>query len=213
MKVSGQATLHAPIDTVWTVLNDPSVLVRTIPGCERLQATGTDSYKMVVSAGVASIKGTYAGEVALTDQQVPYSFLMKASGAGGPGTISTEVRVRLADGGDGSTTLDYDADAVVGGVIAGVGQRMLVGVAKKMAGEFFKSVDDVLTGKAPAVAVPPAAAAAGPGAALPAEPGRYTAPAAASNAVLGGEFVRGAVFGAVIALVGALVGGLLGRRR
>ena len=103
---------------------------------------------MVVTAGVASIKGTYAGEVQLSDQQEPNSFLMTASGAGGPGTVSTEVRVALADAGDGSTTLTYDADAVVGGVIAGVGQRMLVGVSKKMAGEFFRSVDDVLTGKA-----------------------------------------------------------------
>ena len=51
---------------------------------------------------------------------------------------------------DGATRLEYDADAVVGGVIGGVGQRMLTGVAKKMAGEFFAGVDDVLTGKAPA---------------------------------------------------------------
>ena len=64
MKVSGEATLHAPVDKVWVALNDPGVLVRTIPGCERLEATGPDSYQMVVTAGVASIKGTYAGEVA-----------------------------------------------------------------------------------------------------------------------------------------------------
>ena len=127
-------------------LIDPAVLVRTIPGCERLEATGPDSYQMVVTAGVASIKGTYAGEVALCEQQVPNSLLIRASGAGGPGTVSTEVRVVLADAG-GSTRLTYDADAVVGGVMAGVGQRMLVAVAKKMAGEFFQSVDDVLTGK------------------------------------------------------------------
>lgn len=207
MKVSGGATLHAPVDKVWAALNDPAVLVRTIPGCERLEATGPDSYKMVVTAGVASIKGTYAGEVALSEQQVPHSFLMKASGAGGPGTISTEVRVSLTAAGDGSTTLNYDADAVVGGVVAGVGQRMLAGVAKKMAGEFFQSVDDVLTGKAPALV------ARVEGSAAPVETGVYTAPAVVSSGAFGGEFVRGAVFGAVIALAGVLVGGFLGRRR
>ena len=107
---------------------------------------------MTVTAGVASIKGTYAGKVALTDLDSPRSFVLRASGAGGPGTVSTDVAVALADAGDGSTTLTYDADAVVGGVIAGVGQRMLTGVSKKMAGEFFQAVDDVLTGKAVAVA-------------------------------------------------------------
>ena len=40
MKISGAATLHAPADQVWTALNDPAVLVRTIPGCEQLEATG-----------------------------------------------------------------------------------------------------------------------------------------------------------------------------
>jgi carbon monoxide dehydrogenase subunit G len=213
MKVSGDALLHAPVDKVWSALNDPAVLVRTIPGCERLEASGPDAYKMVVTAGVASIKGTYTGEVTLCEQQQPNSFLMKASGAGGPGTVSTEVRVTLADAGDGSTRLTYDADAVIGGAVAGVGQRMLIGVTKKTAGEFFKSVDDVLTGKAQPVTVPEAVPAGAPAA----EPGVFVAPSKPSKAGIGGAggdgFLTGAVLGAAIALVGVLVGGLLGRRR
>jgi uncharacterized protein len=202
MKVSGQATLHASADKVWTALTDPAVLVRTIPGCERLEATGPDAYAMVVTAGVASIKGTYAGKVALSDQDVPKSFLMTASGSGGPGTVSTEVRVALDDVGDGSTRLTYDADAVVGGMVAGVGQRMLTAVAKRTAAEFFGAVDDVLTGKASAP-VP---------AESPTEPGTYTAPQAQAQPATPG-FLRGVVVGAVIALGGVVVGGLLGRRR
>lgn len=202
MKVSGDAVLHAPVDKVWSALNDPSVLVQTIPGCERLEPTGPDSYRMVVTAGVASIKGTYSGQVALTEQHEPNSFLMIASGAGGPGTVSTEVRVSLADAGDGSTRLSYDADAVVGGVVAGVGQRMLAGVAKKMAAEFFTAVDDVLTGKA----VPPAAAQIGADGAA-----TYVAPATRPGS--GDGFLRGVVVGAVVALAGVVVGGLLARRR
>ena len=69
MKVAGQAVLHAPVERVWAALNDPAVLVRTIPGCQRLEATGPDAYAMTVTAGVASIKGTYAGTVALADLQ------------------------------------------------------------------------------------------------------------------------------------------------
>ena len=41
MKVAGQATLHAPIERVFAALNDPAVLVRTIPGCQQLEATGS----------------------------------------------------------------------------------------------------------------------------------------------------------------------------
>jgi carbon monoxide dehydrogenase subunit G len=196
---------------VWDALNDPAILVRTIPGCERLEATGPDAYSMVVTAGVASIKGTYSGRVALSDQQVPNSFLMTASGAGGPGTVSTEVRVRLADSGDGSTKLTYDADAVVGGVVAGVGQRMLTAVAKKMAGEFFGAVDDVLTGRAPSLAAVPQTARTAPDAAAGITPGVFTAPA--RPAAVDNGFVRGLIVGAAVALAGVLVGGLVARKR
>jgi carbon monoxide dehydrogenase subunit G len=216
MKVRGDATLHAPVDRVFDALNDPAVLVRTIPGCERLEETAPGHYRMTVTAGVASIKGTYAGEVALTEQDRPGSFVLKASGSGAPGTIDADVKVSLSDAGDGSTRLEYDADAAVGGVIGGVGQRMLVGVAKKTAGEFFSAVDDVLTGVAPAatpalVSAGAATTAVGAAAAQPA--GVYTAPrAAAPPAGEARTFLLGVAVGAAVALAGVVVGGVLGRR-
>jgi carbon monoxide dehydrogenase subunit G len=203
VKVTGSATLNAPRDDVWKALNDPAVLVRTIPGCQQLEEVGPDSYRMTISAGVASIKGTYQGDVSLTDQSQPGSFVLRASGAGAPGTVSADVRVLLSET-DGVTRLDYDADAVVGGMIGGVGQRVLSGVAKKTAGEFFQAVEDVLTGKVPAsVAGSPAATSA---------PGVFVAPASTGVVVGGSGFVKGAVFGAAVALAGVLVGSLITRR-
>jgi uncharacterized protein len=146
MKVAGSATLHAPVETVYAALRDPAVLVRTIPGCERLEQVGEDAYAMTVTAGVASVRGTYAGDVRLTDQRAPHGFVLRAAGSGAPGTVSADVTVELAPGDDGTTRLAYDADAVVGGMIAGVGQRLLTTVAKRTAGEFFTAVDQVLTG-------------------------------------------------------------------
>jgi uncharacterized protein len=210
MKVNGTATLNAPRDAVWVALNDPAVLVRTIPGCQQLEEVGPDAYRMTLTAGVASIKGTYTGDVALTDQEQPGAFTLRATGAGAPGTVQADVRVTLADAGDGTTRLDYDADAVVGGMIGGVGQRVLTGVAKKTAGEFFKAVDDVLTGKVPSVPTP-REETAHPVAVSPGAPGVFTAPAP-GPAVAGSEFLRGAVFGAVVALAGVLVGALVARR-
>jgi len=146
MKVNGDAVLHAPPATVFAALNDPAVLSRTIPGCRSLTPVGDDRYAMAVTAGVASVKGTYEGQVHLTDQQPPHAFTLRAKGSGAPGTIDTTVRVRLAEVDGGSTRLEYDADAVVGGMVGGVGQRMLTGVARKMAGQFFAAVDGELTG-------------------------------------------------------------------
>lgn len=208
MKVSGSAVLHAPRDKVWAALNDPAVLVRTIPGCQQLEQVGPDAYRATVTAGVASIKGTYSGDVRLSDQAEPDSFVLHAAGAGAPGTISADIRVTLADADGGDTRLDYDADAVVGGVIGGVGQRMLAGVAKKNAGDFFSAVDDVLTGRADLALAAPAAA--GPaGATAAAAPAVYTAPQRQRQPVPAGVVLAAAVVGALIALAGVLIGWLI----
>src|SRR5262245_58055080 len=112
MKVSGSATLNASREDVWKALNDPAVLVRTIPGCQRLEEVGTDEYRMTISAGVASIKGVYTGEVSLSQQEPVDRFVLKAAGAGAPGTVSADVLVTLAEAGPATTTLTYDADAI-----------------------------------------------------------------------------------------------------
>jgi uncharacterized protein len=212
MRIAGNATLHAPVDTVYQALRDPRVLVRTIPGCERLEQVGDDAYAMTVTAGVASVRGTYAGDVRLTDQRAPHGFVLRASGSGAPGTVSADVAVELASGDDGTTLVSYDADAVVGGMIGGVGQRLLSTVAKRTAGEFFTNVDQVLTGAGGEEAATPGSGPAEVSTAPTATgPRVYTAPARRA-AVPGGEFAAGVVLGAAAALLGALVGGYLARR-
>lgn len=212
MKLSGEAVLNAPVDRVWETLLDPAVLVRTIPGCERLEATGENSYAMTVNVGVAAIRGTYSGTCTLTDLQPPSSLLLSAQGSGAPGTIGSDVVVRLSENAEGTTSLSYDADVVVGGMIAGVGQRMLGSVSKRMAGEFFGSVDRVLTG-----AEEPASAAATPGepaaASTEVAPGVFVAPQRGGGSADQQQFLRGVAVGAGLVALGVLVGAVAGRRR
>jgi carbon monoxide dehydrogenase subunit G len=208
MKVAGEAVLHAPAQSVWDALLDPAVLVRTIPGCERLETTGEHAYAMTVNAGVASIKGTYAGTVELRDLDAPRSLVLRASGAGAPGTVDTSVAVRFDDGGDRTTRVSYDADAVVGGMLGGVGQRMLTSVSKRMAGDFFGAVDRVLVGGF--VPGPPLDEPLGSGPPRTNEPGAvYTAPPKPPR----DEFVRGVVTGAALVLAGVIAGAVATRRR
>lgn len=212
MKFTGENVLAAPVEQAWDALLDPAVLVRTIPGCEKLEATGENAYAMTVTAGVASIKGTYAGSCELRDLVEHESLVMKLDGAGAPGTIGATVNVRFTPEGS-STRISYDADAVVGGMIGGVGQRMLTSVSRRMAGEFFGNVDGVLAGTAPA----PAAVAGAPaptGGGAPAAAGQvFTAPAPAPAAASRQEFLTGVAVGAGLVVLGVVVGGIFGRRR
>ncbi len=162
MKLSGSAMLHAPAQQIFDSMQDPNFLVRTIPGCQQLQVTGLDEYQMTITAGVASIKGTYLGNVRMTDPDPPQAYTLRASAQSAVGTVDADARITLSDRGGGSTELQYDADARIGGTIAGVGQRVLTGVARKMAGEFFAAVDRELLDGEPRLA---AATAAGPAAA------------------------------------------------
>ena len=212
MKLSGEAMLQAGVDEVYAGLTDPALLVRAIPGCQRLEQTGPDTYKATVSAGVASIKGTFDGEVRLSDRVPPHSFTLHASGAGAPGTVTAVARVALAPADGGGTALRYDADATIGGVIGGVGQRMISGVARRTAGDFFAAVDRELAGvpvAAPSVAVEE------PTQVVPvaeAEPTRvWSAPVTAVDPARQRvrELVLAAAFGAVVALLGVIVGAIV----
>ncbi|MEV4094931.1 SRPBCC family protein [Streptosporangium saharense] len=205
MKVAGSAVLGIDRERVWSALQDPAVLVRTIPGCERLEETGPGVYRMTVTAGVASVKGLYRGEVALLDPQAPHRFVLRARGQGAPGTVEATVEVRLSEVEDG-TRIDYDAEAVVGGMIGGVGQRVLGSVAKRTAGEFFSAVETHLSGAPAPEAVPaPEAAREEPGPVFerPAVRPREHGPVWPVLTAFG--------MGAGVALGSAVIGWLLGR--
>jgi carbon monoxide dehydrogenase subunit G len=216
MKISGSSTLESPVDKVWEAIQDPAVLARCIPGCESLSVIGEDRYAMTVTAGVAAIKGSYAGEVSLSEKLAPSSLTMRASGAGAPGTIDADVKVVLAPSAGGGTDLSYDADASVGGAIGGVGQRMLAGVTKKMAGQFFTALDRDIAGL-PSVGGELAAAAAGAGGAPPASGAVYPGRAATANANAtfsmdnGAGFALGVLVGGLMALAGVALGARVGR--
>jgi uncharacterized protein len=208
MKISGENHIPFPVERVWEALLDPAVLVRTIPGCERLETTSDHTYAMTVTAGVAAIRGTYDGTCALSDLHEHESLVMRLQGAGAPGTIDATVNVSFASDGDGATRISYDADAIVGGMVGGVGQRMLGSVSKRMAGEFFGNVADAIGG----------GPAAGHGAAAPqvaASPGEvgqvFTAPPRPASSQQ--EFLKGVAVGAGLVLLGVVFGGLFGRRR
>ncbi len=206
MKFTGESLLHAPVDQVWAALLDPAVLVRTIPGCERLESAGEDAYSMTVTAGVAAIRGTYTGSCVLSDLRPHQSLVMKLEGSGAPGTVGAEVQVEFRDAGDGTTVVVYAADAVVGGMVGGVGQRMLTSVSRRMAGEFFGNVDAVLTGTEVRPTVEVSAGPSGQGQV-------FTAPGAGAVTGVSGDFYRGVAVGAGLVLLGVGAGVVLGRRR
>lgn len=137
MKVEGTYTFSGPPERVWDLLLNPDSLRACIPGVESLTETSPDHWDAVMKVGVAAIKGTYKGKVAIVDKQEPTGYTLQVEGSGGPGFVKGSARVSLSAQGDG-TLVSVNGDGQVGGMLAGVGQRMLPGVAKMLMNQFFE---------------------------------------------------------------------------
>jgi len=140
MKVEGTYTLPAPRQRVWELLNDPAVLARATPGVKHLDPQGANVYRATIEVGVGPVRGAYEGQITIADQVPPERLTLKVQGGGRPGTITATGNLQLAEH-DGQTTVTYRGDAQITGLIASVGHRLVGGVAKQMATEFFKALE------------------------------------------------------------------------
>jgi uncharacterized protein len=136
VKLEGTHELEATRERVYQSLVNPEVLQRCIPGCERLERTGENTFAATIRTGVGSIKGVFDGNVRLEDLREPEHFRIVVDGKGAPGFLKGSGDLELEQNG-AITKVKYSGDVQVGGTIASVGQRMIQGTAKMMAAQFF----------------------------------------------------------------------------
>ena len=139
MKLEGTHELDASQERVYQCLINPEVLQRCIPGCEKLEQTAENTFAATIRAGVGSIKGVFTGTARLEDLREPQHLRIVVDGKGQPGFLKGVGDLDLAQTEHG-TKVSYSGDVQVGGTIASVGQRMIQGTVKMMAGQFFTSL-------------------------------------------------------------------------
>ena len=137
MTMNGAVDLPASRETVWQKLNDPATLQASIPGCQSLEGSMEDGFAAIVKLKIGPVSATFKGKVALSDLDPPNGYRISGEGEGGvAGFAKGGAIVRLEEIPEG-TRLIYDVEANVGGKIAQLGARLINGVAKKLADEFF----------------------------------------------------------------------------
>jgi carbon monoxide dehydrogenase subunit G len=152
MEMTGEQLIPVPQQRVWEGLNDPEVLKACIPGCDTIERISDTEYRVAMTAAVGPVKAKFNGKLLLADLNPPNSYTLSFEGSGGAaGFGKGGAQVALAPEG-ASTKLSYKATAQVGGKLAQVGSRLIDGVAKKMADEFFQRFNLQLAGPAPAPA-------------------------------------------------------------
>jgi carbon monoxide dehydrogenase subunit G len=142
VKISGSYALPLSQERAYQIMQDPKVLAQAIPGCEELEKTGENEYRMKMKMVLASLSGVFEGRVKITDQIPPSSFRLIVEGSGRPGFVKGDGLLKLSAA-DTSTEVSYEGDAQVGGTIAAVGQRLLDGTAKIMIRRFFEKLAEV----------------------------------------------------------------------
>lgn len=152
MDISGSYTLYAPRERVWAALLDPDMLKRTIPGCERLDKEGEDTFLLRLNIGVASVKGVYDGILRLSDLNPPERYHMTVDGKGARGLLHGDGTLTLEATDATTTVVTYSGQAHLGGPIAGVGMRVAGGAANMLIKAYFSKMADLLTVSAPVAA-------------------------------------------------------------
>lgn len=136
LDISGEERFDANIERIWSMVNDPAVLQRCIPGCKTMTETGPDQYKIDLNLKVASVGGTMEGAISLSEKTPPTRCRILVEGSGTLGTGKGDAIFELREDG-GQVVMKYEGTGDVGGLVAGVGQRILKGVAKHLIGKFF----------------------------------------------------------------------------
>ena len=149
MEMTGEQLIPAPQDAVWRGLNDPEILKQCIAGCESIEKISDTDYKILMTAAVGPVKAKFTGKLLLSDLNPPNSYSIAFEGSGGAaGFGKGSARVELVPEAN-STRLRYTANASVGGKLAQVGSRLIDGVAKKMADDFFTRFNEKVAPPAP----------------------------------------------------------------
>ena len=145
MEMTGQQIVPLPQDKTWEALNDTQVLKECVPGCETLEKISDTQYELTMKQRIGPVSARFKGLMTLEDVDAPRGYTMIFEGQGGvTGFAKGRASVSLSPEGEG-TLLSYSVKAMVGGKIAQLGARLIDGVARKLADDFFRCFNERYT--------------------------------------------------------------------
>ncbi|WP_454903900.1 CoxG family protein [Variovorax gossypii] len=151
MEMLGNRHLGITQQQAWEALNDPETLKKCIPGCDKFELTGDNTYSVALAVKIGPVSAKFNGKVVLSDIVAPNGYKLSFEGQGGvagfaKGSSSVTLKPVAGDAAPAEEAatpaagceLDYTVQAQVGGKIAQLGQRLIDGAAKSTADDFFK---------------------------------------------------------------------------
>ena len=140
MRLEGRQVIETPLAQAWERIVDPRVLRACTPGLEKLEARDADHYDALLEVRMPALTGRFEGTLEYLERVPPERLRLRLSGKGPVGFVDAEVSLSLAQVDEG-TCVQYVAEVQIGGQVARLGQRMISGVTREMAGQFFSAFE------------------------------------------------------------------------
>lgn len=141
MLLKGDVAIRAPRNKVWEFLTDPKQIAQCAPGVEKVEEIEPmKKYRGVVSIGFGAVKARFSGDVEILQLDEPDFAKLKAHGSASGSVADAISEMRLSNGEDDSTIVNWTADVNVSGQLASLASRLMVPVSQKLAQEFYDRV-------------------------------------------------------------------------
>lgn len=144
MQLSGRHIVNATPTLLWSMLMDTGTLARIIPGISRLEKTDYNTFKSFIDIKLGLINGSFTGNLQLENVTEPKGFILKVQQSSGIGKANAAINIDLMPVNDSQTEISFNGDVKLAGLLAGMGQRVLGGVANTLTKKFFENLDKEL---------------------------------------------------------------------
>lgn len=135
---AGSPEVRAPRAEVWRRLLDPHFIGASAPGVDSVEVLGPNRFRMNLGFGVALLKLHFALDVGFHDIVTGESARMEARGAASGTTVAMDSSIRIEELSPRLQRLHWKAETAVEGALAGIGARLVEGVARRLTERFWE---------------------------------------------------------------------------
>ncbi len=141
MHFEGKVNIKVSRPDVWVFLTDAETVSQCMPGLESIEiVTPNKKFRALGALGLGTVKVKMDTDVEWVELDAPNRATMRMNGTAPGSAIDVASEIRLADGADGSTDMEWSADVKVLGTIASLAARLMKPVTQKLTGQFFTCV-------------------------------------------------------------------------
>jgi carbon monoxide dehydrogenase subunit G len=139
MILQGTYEFRTPKERLWEFIIDPAKIGRCLPDLKSLEVESEEVFVARIRVGVGLIKADFKFRIEIIGKEEPSRVRLKAVGTGSGNSINLDVAIELKEIPGGSELL-HRTDVKVGGMMAGLGQRVIRDTADKTVAGVFERV-------------------------------------------------------------------------